>query len=75
MLYTATKQRVGNRGVPPDSFLDQLVTWGRSATDEIFAPNPAREVYSNVFRVLGPLAGAPPSACSHVGSDARARGL
>jgi len=57
MPYTATKQRVGNRGVPPDSFLDQLVTWGRSATDEIFAPNPARDVYSNVFRVLGPWQG------------------
>ncbi len=54
MAYTATKQPVSNRGVPPDSFLDQLVTWGRTAPDEIFAPNTAKDIYSSVSPVLGP---------------------
>lgn len=57
MVYKATKQRVHNRGVPPDNFLDQLVAWGKTAPDEIFAPNAARDIYSNVFKVLGPWQG------------------
>ena len=57
MAYNATKQRVHNRGVPPDDFLDQLVAWGKTAADEIFVPNAARDIYSNVFRVLGPWQG------------------
>ena len=28
MVYNATKRRVHNRGVPPDSFLDELLAWG-----------------------------------------------
>jgi hypothetical protein len=39
MKYSATKSRVYNRGVAPDSFLDELIAWGRKAPDEIFAPN------------------------------------
>ena len=54
MAYHATKQRVLNRGVPPDNFLDELVAWGRSAPDEIFVPNSQTDIYSNVFGVLGP---------------------
>ncbi|HEY3705481.1 MAG TPA: hypothetical protein VGL22_10500 [Terracidiphilus sp.] len=54
MAYTATKQHVLNRGVPPDSFLDELVAWGGSADDEIFAPNPNADVYGSVVGVLGP---------------------
>ena len=57
MPYHALKQRVHNRGVPPNSFLDQLVGWGRIASDDIFVPNSAHDVYSNVFRVLGPWQG------------------
>jgi hypothetical protein len=57
MNYKATKQHVHNRGIPPDSFLDQLVAWGKTAPDEIFAPNSARDVYSNVFSTLGPWQG------------------
>jgi hypothetical protein len=52
--YHATKHRVVGRGVPPDNFLDELVAWGKSASDEIFIPNPHKDIYSNVFRVLGP---------------------
>jgi hypothetical protein len=54
VTYHATKQRVHNRGVPPNSFLDELVAWGRTAPDDIFVPNPHKDVYSNVFGVLGP---------------------
>ena len=39
---------------PPDNFLDQLVAWGRTAPDDIFAPNSQTDIYSNVFGVLGP---------------------
>jgi hypothetical protein len=54
MAFHATKQKVFNRGVPPDSFLNELVAWGRTAPDEIFAPNPNADIYSNVVGVLGP---------------------
>lgn len=57
MAYTATKHRVLNRGVPPDSFLDELVAWGRTAPDDIFFPSHHRDVYSNVVAVLGPWQG------------------
>src|SRR5262245_40487373 len=59
MPYIATKQRVHNRGVPPDSFLDQLVTWGKTAPDEIFAPNAISDIYSSVYSALGPWKGLP----------------
>jgi hypothetical protein len=54
MPLHATKQPVSNRGIPPDNFLDQLVAWGRTAPDDIFAPNSQTDIYSNVFGVLGP---------------------
>jgi hypothetical protein len=57
MAYSATKQHVSNRGVPPDTFLDELVAWGTTAPDEIFAPNSVSDVYSNVVGVLGPWQG------------------
>lgn len=54
MAFHATKQKVHNRGVAPDSFLTELVAWGKSAPDEIFAPNNAQDIYSNIFGALGP---------------------
>jgi hypothetical protein len=54
MNYTATKQHVANRGVPPNDFLDQLVAWGKGAPDEIFVPNAFSDIYSSVFNTLGP---------------------
>ena len=59
MTYTATKQHVSNRGVPPDFFLDELVAWGKRSPDEIFAPNPFSDIYSSVFNTLGPWEGIP----------------
>ncbi|MBV9655570.1 MAG: hypothetical protein JOZ42_13515 [Acetobacteraceae bacterium] len=57
MAYSATKKPVHNRGIPPDSFLDELVRWGQTAPAEIFAPNPYQDVYSSVVGVLGPWEG------------------
>jgi hypothetical protein len=54
MKYTATKQHVFNRGVPPNDFLDELVAWGKSAPDEIFERNAFSDIYSSIFNTLGP---------------------
>ena len=54
MTYRAPKKNVSNRDAPPDSFLDELVVWGKIAPDDIFAPNRNDDVYSSVSRVLGP---------------------
>ncbi len=61
--FIATKARVKNRGIPPDEFLDQLLTWGRFAPAEIFAVNAeANDVYDSIWPVLGPWQGQPGSA-------------
>jgi hypothetical protein len=57
LTYIATRHRVANRGVPPTSFLDELVAWGKRAPDEIFAPNNANDIYSSVRATLGPWQG------------------
>jgi hypothetical protein len=57
MAYSALKHRVHNREIPPDSFLNELVAWGKTAPDDIFIPNQAHDVYTNVFGVLGPWKG------------------
>jgi hypothetical protein len=54
MVFHATKQKVANRGIPPDDFLTQLVAWGKAAPDDIFAANENADVYSSIFAVLGP---------------------
>lgn len=54
MTFLATKVRVFNRGVAPDTFLTEQVEWGRSAPDEIFAPNTNFDIYNKVFPELGP---------------------
>lgn len=52
--FSATRARVGNRGRAPEAFLQELVNWGRSAPDEVFAPNAAFDIYSAVAPQLGP---------------------
>ncbi len=55
MRFQATKQKVLNRGVPPDSFLEELVAWAKSAPPEIFARNDVPvEIYTVVRPELGP---------------------
>lgn len=52
--FRACKTHVHNRGNAPDSFLDELIDWARTAPDEIFAPNPNVDIYSKVKPELGP---------------------
>ncbi len=54
MAYRATKHHVHNRGIAPDSFLDELVNWGRTAPNDIFVRNGNADVCTSVYRVLGP---------------------
>lgn len=52
--YKAVKAKVFNRGVPPDSFLDELVTFGRTEWDGTFTQNSNFDIYSKVKPELGP---------------------
>jgi len=55
MQYLASKARVANRGVPPDSFLAELIAWGRSAPSSLFAPNDCpSDIYAHLRPLLGP---------------------
>jgi hypothetical protein len=55
--YHALKAAVDNRGIPPDSFLDELIEWGKAAPDLLFESNPRNDVYGSVKAVLGPWTG------------------
>ncbi len=57
----AIKSKVKNRGIAPDSFLTELVEWGRIAADQIFAPISNRnapgkdpDIYAQILPLLGP---------------------
>jgi len=48
------KSKVYNRGVPPDWFLSELITWGKSAPNSTFEANSNYDIYSSVKTELGP---------------------
>ncbi len=51
----AIKSKVKNRGIAPDSFLAELVDWGREESEEVFAPNPnPSDIYALMRPILGP---------------------
>lgn len=52
--FEACKHKVKNRGVPPDSFLNEMIDWAKDAPDEIFEENEIHDIYSNVVNELGP---------------------
>lgn len=54
MVFKHTKAVVHNRGAPPNSFLQELVEWGKTAHESIFAPNTNWDIYSKVKPELGP---------------------
>jgi hypothetical protein len=55
VIFGPCKSKVKNRGQPPDSFLIELVDWGRAADEEIFAPNPnPADIYAYAKPILGP---------------------
>lgn len=57
MIFSATKQKVKNRGVPPDSFLTELVEWAATAHDGLFQQNASNDIYTSVRDALGPWEG------------------
>lgn len=52
--FKACKEKVYDRGIPPDSFLNELINWAREAPDEIFAQNDKHDIYESVEPELGP---------------------
>ena len=55
--FSKTRASVLNRGTPSPEFLQELVAWGRTAADEIFAerrPGKEPDVYASVKKELGP---------------------
>ena len=52
--FVACKNKVFNRGKPPDTFLNELIDWARQAPDEIFERNQNHDIYTNVGPELGP---------------------
>lgn len=57
MPFVACRQKVHNRGRPPEAFLNELLAWGRQAPDDIFARNDRFDVYSSVIGEFGPWTG------------------
>lgn len=55
--FVACKAEVLNRGAAPDRFLAELVAWGRTAPDELFARNDRHDIYAQVAPELGPWEG------------------
>lgn len=55
--FIACRQKVHNRGAPPESFLVELIDWGRTAADDIFSRNKLFDIYSSVVSQLGPWRG------------------
>lgn len=52
--YTASKVEIFNRGVPSDSFIDEILTCIRLLPDKFFAVNKNFDIYSKTFLELGP---------------------
>lgn len=52
--FIACRQKVHNRGAPPEAFLAELVDWGRAADAEVFRRNEVFDIYSSVVSTLGP---------------------
>lgn len=54
----AVFSKVLNRGIPPESFIAELIAWGKSEDKSIFAPNDNPvDIYSLVVGTLGPWEG------------------
>lgn len=61
MIFDHTKSVVRNRGKPPDEFLEELVNWGKTAPEEIFAiktdDKGEIDIFTSVRPELGPWQG------------------
>lgn len=57
MTFSATKHPVGNRGEPPDSFLSELVEFGRTMPMACYAPNESNgnhDIFNLIEAKFGP---------------------
>ena len=54
MPSSPIKSRVSNRGTPPDTFLTELIAWGRQAPNKLFEKNNNYDIYDSVTMALGP---------------------
>lgn len=53
--FLACKSEIPHRGVPPDSFLNELCDWAATEDESVFADNDvARDIYAVLKPVLGP---------------------
>ncbi|MDP1927563.1 MAG: hypothetical protein Q8K62_03530 [Thiobacillus sp.] len=52
--FLACRQKVYNRGQPPETFLNELIDWALQAPADIFAKNEKFDLYSSVIPQLGP---------------------
>jgi hypothetical protein len=53
---SGVRSAVANRGVPPDSFLDELIAWAKDAPEDLFVENKNFDIYSVIKEKLGPWA-------------------
>lgn len=57
MTFGAIQSGVFTHGVPPDGFVKEFLDWGKTAAEEIFAPNPVKnDIYAKTKAELGPWA-------------------
>lgn len=54
---SALFSKVHNRGTPPESFINDLIAWGRIAPDSIFEVNQRTDIYDMIKPHLGPWKG------------------
>lgn len=53
--YVETKHPVQGRGVPPNSFLDELIAWAKGAEHAVFLPNDVpKDIFGVIHDTLGP---------------------
>lgn len=58
MNYQATRQNIPNFGTPPTAFLDEIISWAKTADLAIFNVNDNdADIYASVYSALGPWAG------------------
>jgi hypothetical protein len=54
MKYEALKRPVYNRGVPKDSFIDEILAWGKTMPEESYARNNNYDIFNLISPELGP---------------------
>lgn len=53
-MYKYLKARIGNRGIPPDGFLDAIFAWAKTMPLDFFGPNNEIDIFSIIKVKCGP---------------------